>query len=808
MRTITLLTLLLLQLVAGAQTNQYLISGKITDANSGQPLAGASILLENTFRGTASGADGSFSLAQLPAGTYQLRVQYLGYETQSLRIDLRADRSLNIALQAKRMLTDEVVVEATRASDITPMAVTNVSKQELAKQNLGQDLPFLLQFTPSVVVTSDAGAGVGYTGIRIRGSDATRINVTMNGIPVNDAESHGVFWVNMPDFASSVDNIQIQRGVGTSTNGAAAFGASLNIQTNQLIDTAYANLGLSVGSFNTWRQNATFGTGLLKSGWAFDGRLSRITSDGYIDRASSDLSSYALSGGRYGKKSILRFNIFSGREKTYQAWYGVPQDSLATNRRFNPAGQYTDPQGNTRFYENETDNYQQDHYQLFYTYTPNSRWTLNSTWFYTYGRGYYEQFRNNERFSRYGLPNVVIGSDTVTRTDFIRQRWLDNHFYGTLLTANYKAGKLNTTFGGGWYQYNGDHFGDVVWARLLGPTSELRPRYYENNALKTDYNFYVRAEYTLLDNLFLYGDLQYRGINYRFEGFNNQLVNVDQQVRFDFFNPKAGALYRIDASSQVFASVAVGNREPVRADLVESSPVSRPQAERMIDYELGYKRQGKRSLFQANVYYMDYYNQLVLNGQINDVGGYIRTNVDRSYRAGIELEYGLNVTRWFQWGANLTLSRNRILNYDEYVDLYDANFDFIGNARSRSFNNTPIAFSPDVIATSILGFRPAKGLQVDVLSKYVGKQYLDNSGDDARSLPAYLVHDLRINYQMPGYGFAKQFVFGLLVNNFTNLMYSANGYTYPYIFDGTLVASNFFYPQAGTNFLANVQLRF
>jgi iron complex outermembrane receptor protein len=803
----TILTALLGLIALPILAQNFQISGTVRDAATQNVLPGASVLVENSFIGTATNAEGIYVLKRLPAGTYKLRVQYLGYKLVVQEVKLLGDQQLDFQLEVQRLLTDEVVVSATRATSVTPMAVTNVSKAELAKQNLGQDLPFLLQFTPSVVVNSDAGAGVGYTGIRIRGSDGTRINVTMNGIPVNDAESHGVFWVNMPDFASSVDNIQIQRGVGTSTNGAAAFGGSINIQTNQLIDTAYANLGLTYGSFNTWRQNATFGTGLLENGWAFDGRLSSITSDGYIDRASSDLKGYAFSGSRYGKKSILRFNIFSGREKTYQAWNGLPQNMLETNRRFNSAGQYTDPNGQTQFYENETDNYQQDHYQFFYTYEPNKNWSLNSTLFYTYGRGYYEQFRNNERFSRYQLPNLVIGGETISRTDFIRQRWLDNHFYGAILSANYKKNKLNANFGAAANQYDGDHFGDVIWARLLG-NNDIKHRYYENNALKTEFNFFAKAEYELLKGLFAYGDLQFRSIDYRFEGFNNQLINVTQTANFNFFNPKAGAYYQLNQASQVYASVAVGNREPVRADLVESSPQSRPTAERMIDYEAGFKRQGKRSAFAANLFYMDYFNQLVLNGQINDVGGYIRTNVDRSYRAGIELEYGISITKWLQWSANLTLSDNRILVYNEFVDLYDENFDYLGNGLNRTYNNTPIAFSPGVIGASILSFKPVKGLGIDLMSKYVGRQYLDNSGDTNRSLDPYLVHDLRINYAINGGKIAKQVVFGLLVNNLGNLMYSANGYTYPYVFDGAFVADNFVYPQAGTNFLANIQFRF
>ena len=499
------LIIYLASLTAWAQSN---LSGKVMDAKSNLPLVGASVLAEMTGRGTVTEENGQFTLGKLANGSLEIRVSYLGYESKRMTVSIPFSGQFEVRLEPKDFLTEEFIVSATRASSNTPTTFLNVDKSEIAKRNLGQDIPILLNFTPSVVSYSDAGAGVGYTGLRIRGSDQTRINATINGIPLNDAESHGVFWVNMPDFASSVENIQIQRGVGTSTNGAATFGASLNFQTDTRKDEAYAELDNGFGSFNTWRHTVKAGTGLLNNRFAVDARLSKITSDGYVDRAFSDLNSWFVSAGYYGDKSVIKLVAFSGREQTYQSWYGLPESKLKDDRTYNF---YT--------YDNETDNYQQDHYQLIYTGKLGSNWKTNLALHYTYGRGFYEQFRENDRFSRYNLPNVTIGGQVISRSDIIRRRWLDNDFYGFVGSANYVStnGKLDFIVGGGANRYDGDHFGEIIWARFAGNTT-IRDRYYDNNAIKDDRNIYTKATYEIKPGLNLFGDLQLRGINYSFIG--------------------------------------------------------------------------------------------------------------------------------------------------------------------------------------------------------------------------------------------------------------------------------------------------
>ncbi len=806
MRKTNLFTLLALLCAVPAMA-QFQLSGRVTDANSQQPLAGATLQLKNSVRGTATDREGRFELKKLHAGSQLLEIRYLGYATQLLQLTIQGDSTLDISLHPAVKLTDEIIVRANRAGNQTPVAQSNLDKQALDAQNQGQDLPYLLQLTPSVVVTSDAGAGIGYTGIRVRGSDPTRINVTINGVPVNDAESHGVFWVNTPDFASSTSSIQLQRGVGTSTNGSGAFGASLNLQTNTLVDSAYARIGLGMGSFNSQRQQITFGTGLLQNGWVVDGRLSRIKSDGYINRAFSDLRSYGISAARYGKKSILRFNYYGGNQRTYQAWNGLIRDSLATNRTFNSGGMYTDADGNTQFYDNETDNYRQDYYQLFYNYDLSERWKLNSTFFYTRGLGYYEQYRGNDRLSNYQIDPVIVGNDTILRSDLIRRRWLDNHFYGTLLNATYTLGGLEVVTGAAWYRYDGDHYGEVIWARFAG-NSQIRDRYYDNNAVKTDYNAFAKAEYTLGHGIQLFADLQLRGVDYTFLGYDNNLNNVTQSASYQFVNPKAGIHYRINARQMAYFSVAVANREPVRDDFTESTPSSRPRPEQLIDYEAGYRWQGNKQQLQLNAYFMDYYDQLVLTGQINDVGAYIRQNVGRSYRTGIEIEYGVEISRQLRLSANATFSDNRLKSYQEFVDSYDANFEWTDNVLLAERTNTPIAFSPAVIAAGILHYQPFAGLELALQTKYVGSQYADNSGLEIRKIDAYLLNDLRFEYSLPAGKLLKEARLALLVNNVLDLKYVSNGYVYPYLFDGSLVNEVYVFPQAGRNFLVNLYLSF
>lgn len=714
---------------------------------------------------------------------------------------------------------DDVIVYATRANDKTPTTFSEVSKDQIEEVNLGQDLPVLLNLSPSLVTTSDAGAGVGYTGLRIRGSDATRINVTINGIPVNDSESHGVFWVNMPDFASSVDNIQIQRGVGTSTNGAAAFGATVNLQTNVPSQESFVEVNNSFGSFNTRKHTLIYNTGLLNNRWSFESRLSKLESDGYIDRASSDLQSYFLSGGYYGNKTILKALVFGGKEVTYQSWWGTPQAVLENDRdgieEVIANNGYTDEQAqnirtagrtfNYYLYENEVDNYQQDHYQLHLSQSMTNDLTVNLSGHYTYGRGYFEQFRNEDDFADYGLEDVTIGSETVTSTDLIRRRWLDNDFYGFTYSLNYLSNDLDLTFGGGWNKYDGDHFGEIIWAQYASNGS-IRHRYYDNVGLKTDFNSYLKANYQITPDLNLFADLQVRTIDYNTAGIDSDRRSIDVQEDYVFFNPKAGLTYQLNDQSNVYASYAIGNREPVRSDFIDAPAGQTPEHETLRNLEAGYRRYGTNFSFSANYYLMNYKNQLVLTGELNDVGSSVRQNVPTSYRTGIELVGAYKFSDKLIWDANLTLSKNKIENFTEIIYNYGTNFDEF-NIEETAFTDTDISFSPAVISGSQLTYVPFESFEVSLRSKYVGKQYLDNTSNDERSIDAYFVNDLRLGYGF-GWKSIERINVSLLINNILDVEYSSNGYTFGYAGGDYVVRENYFYPQAGRNFLMALNIRF
>jgi iron complex outermembrane recepter protein len=802
---------------------QLSIVGKISDQTSGEVLTGANVYLENTWQVAISDWQGNFVLNKLKAGNYTLNVSFVGYEKFTQVIQLTDNQELNIQLKPSNFIADEVVVQATRATENTGMVFTNLDKKEIAKQNLGQDLPILLNFTPSVVTTSDAGAGVGYTGIRIRGSDPTRTNVTINGIPLNDAESQGVFWVNMPDFASSVASIQIQRGVGTSTNGAGAFGATMNLQTNQFNADAYAEVNNSYGSFNTWKHTAMLGTGLLKGKFTLDGRISRITSDGFIDRASSELKSFYVSGAYLGKKSMVRLNVFSGAERTYQAWNGVPearlrgdiagmQDFILRNSLDNADAQNLLNSNNRTYnfytYDNQVDNYQQDHYQFFYNLEISKKWNLNTALHYTRGRGYFEEYRKNDALADYGIAPVVIDNQTISTSDLIRRRWLDNHFFGGVYSLNYTGNRWQLTWGGGWNRYLGGHFGEVIWARFAS-TSEIRQRYYDNEAQKNDFNTYFKAFYQFNARLTGFVDLQYRNVRYAFVGKAVDALgarDVGQTANLNFFNPKIGLNYQLNPQQNVYASASVGHREPNRDDFTQSTAQSRPRAERLYDLEAGYRFNSTKLAFQANYFWMIYHNQLVLTGEVNDVGAYIRSNIDRSYRMGLELELRYKITKNLDWNINTTLSRNKIQDFREFVDSYDANFEYIGQ-EINAFQNRDIAFSPNWIVGSQLEYRVGKNFSLALLSKYVSKQYLDNTQNENRRLDAFMTQDIRLTYQLKP-KFLEQINLSLLVNNILNEKYESNGYTFGYLVDNQRVVENFYYPQAGTNFLLAVGIRF
>ena len=667
---------------------------------------------------------------------------------------------------AIQKLLKEVNVNALRAGEKTPVAFTNISEAEIEKGNLGQDLPYLISLTPSVVTTSDAGAGVGYTGFRIRGTDPTRINVTINGIPLNDSESQGVWWVNMPDFSSSIENIQIQRGVGTSTNGGSAFGASVNLKTDGLNKKAYAITNNSVGSFATLKNNIEFGTGLLNGKFAFDGRLSKISSDGYIDRATSDLKSLYLQGTYFGKKSVLKGIIFTGHELTYQAWNGVPLNYLDTNRTYNS---YT--------YENEVDNYKQTHYQLHYSQQLRDATNFNIAGHYTHGEGYYEQEKLNQSLIAYGLQDIVIGSDTITKTNLVRRKWLNNDFGGLTYSLNHKIGNLDLTLGGASNRYSGQHYGNVIWAQYASDAS-FNHQYYWNKAEKFDNNFYAKADYKYSEATQLYIDLQGRSIDYIFEGLDPEGNAAEQEVNLEFFNPKFGLHHTLNESQVLYASFGVANKEPNRSDYTESSPESRPTHETLYDTEIGYKQVGNKMTFGANFYFMNYENQLVMTGKMNDVGERTHVNIAESFRKGIEIEGTYKLTDKLTWAANMTLSENKIVTpFIEDVDNWDT-----WGVDEVTHEDTDLAFSPNIIWTSQLNYQLDKNTSIDFISKYVGEQFIDNTSSEDRMLSDYLVNHLRLTYDWKSKIFKTAKV-SLQVNNLLNNEYVNNAWVYRFISD-------------------------
>lgn len=775
----------MLMLSAFAQSK---ISGTIRDSKTKEALVGAAVQVENA-RGTTTDDQGRYELRNVSNGKQILVVRFLGYTEEKKEIDVVGDLLQDFEMIESTQLTDEVVVYATRASENSPTAFSNISKTVIQKQNFGQDMPMILNWTPSLVTTSDAGAGIGYTGVRIRGSDATRINVTINGIVLNDAEEQGVYWVDVPDIATSTQNIQIQRGVGTSTNGAGAFGGSINLQTNTRKDQPYADLINSFGSFGTHRHTVGFGTG-LKNKFAFDGRMSLIGSDGYIDRATSDLKSYYLSGGYYGNKTMIKAIVFGGKEITYQSWYGVPESMLDTHRTYN---YYT--------YQNQIDNYAQDHYQLHFSHQASSHLTANAALHYTYGRGYYEEYRPSQDLASYGIAYPVFGTaDTVKTSDLVRRLWLDNRFYGMTWSLNYEKEKLSSVLGGAFNMYDGDHYGEVIWAQVATTISPFH-RYYFNNGKKQDFNVFWKNSLQLTDKLLGFVDLQYRRVDYKANGLEDGGVNVDFNVNYNFVNPKIGLTYSLTADQQIYGSYCVGNREPVRSDFVQADPGQQPQHETLHDIEVGWRVRKNNLALNINGYYMGYKNQLVLTGKLNNVGSAIRTNVDDSYRAGIEIDGGIRFNEHFTWNANLTLSQNKIKNFTEV--LYDENY----AASDIQHTNTDIAFSPSIIGGSVFLYHPIKSVELGLLTKYVGLQYLDNTSNRTRAIDPYMTNDLRLTYTWKP-AWMRELSVSLLLNNVLDVKYSSNGATYPYISNGVPTPDNYYYPQAGRNYLLMVAMRF
>ena len=689
------------------------------------------------------------------------------------------------------LLLQPIEIRAVRASDKAPFTKTNLSASELAKNNSGQDLPFLLNQTPSVVVNSDAGNGIGYTGIRIRGTDGTRINVTLNGIPYNDAESQISYFVDLPDISSSANSIQIQRGVGTSSNGAGSFGATINLSTNDINEKSYAEVNNSFGSFNSWKHTLKFGSGLLAHHFTIDGRVSQLSSNGYVDRATSDLRSFYFSAAYVSGSNSLRANIFSGKEKTYQSWYGIPQSYLDTNRTYNAAG--TEKPGSP--YSNETDNYTQTHYQLFFNHKINQNWKANAAFFLTRGLGYYEEYRADQKFIDYGLPDFSNGNDIVTETDLVRQLWLDNYFYGGIFSFQKETTNSQFTVGGGWNKYDGKHFGKVTWAKAGFPANY---QFYNVTANKQDATIYSKLQHKLGLHWQGFEDFQIRSVQYEINGFSdNPALTINK--KYVFINPKAGISFNRN-KYQAYLSYSVASKEPNRDDF-EAGKNQLPKPETLHDIELGVSKKMLKNTLGVTFYYMYYHDQLVLTGKINDVGSYTRTNTPSSYRMGIELQGQISLTTWLTAAANLTLSKNKIKDFTEYVDDYDN-----GGQQTFQYHNSNISFSPGVIAAGNVAIVPQKNTTITLLSKYVGRQYLDNSSKESRSLSGFYVQDLRLSYDLPG-KHIKNVALSFEVKNIFDKKYEPNGYTFSYFYAGSLATENYYYPMAGRNFVSSLNIR-
>ncbi len=813
MKKLTLV--LLLQIAVVFAFAQFSLKGTVKN-EAGEQLPGTSVVIAGTFQGVSSDLNGNFEFKNLKGGTYSLQFSFIGYESQIVKVELSGNKVLDVVMKPNPVMTEEVLISATRANNKMPVAFTTVGKKQIQDNNMGQDIPYLLSQTPSFVVTSDAGAGVGYTNFRIRGTDLNRINVTINGIPMNDAESHGTWWVDIPDLAASTDNIQVQRGVGTSTNGAAAFGASINLQTMTLNKDAHAEYTSAAGSFNTFKNTVSAGSGLINGKYTFDARLSRVKSDGFIDRASSDLKSFFVSGGYFTENTILKTNIFSGFEETYQAWWGVPSvrlnNDFAGMQRYADHGLYTQQQvdemvnSNNRTYNyytypNQVDHYQQDHYQLLYSHRFDPTLHLNAALFYTRGKGYYEEYKEGESYNDYLMTAPVINGTTLESTDLVRRKWLDNDFYGGTFSLNSKTEAREFTFGGGYNVYDGDHYGNVIWARFYGD-SGINHEWYRGNGLKKDFNLFARYNYEVVTNLNLFVDFQYRSINYSISGIDDDLRDLTQEHQFEFFNPKVGLFYHPNDREEIFFNFARASREPNRDNYVDADANHQPVEEVLNDFEFGYNYKNKRIATGANLYYMLYQNQLVLTGQINDVGSPIMENFDDSYRAGIELTLAAKLTSTLRWDINATFSRNKIKNFTEYVDDWDN-----GGQQQFDLGTTDLSFSPNVIANSQLVLTAMPGLNLSLQSNYVGEQYIDNTSNEDRKLDAYVVNNLKLDYILKQKLF-KEVKLHAQVNNLLNAEYESNAWVYSYILNGKRFKMDGYFPQVGTNVMFGIDFSF
>lgn len=782
------------------------LSGRVTDPD-GNPLPGASVSITGTYVGVHTKSDGTYLINGLPEGFHQVRFSFTGYEALQISFRLRRDTIINAALESMSVMTGDVVVSATRAGDETPLAYTNVTGELLEKLNSGQDLPYLLSLTPSFIETSEAGNGIGYTSLRIRGTDASRINVTIDGIPLNDPESQQVFWVDLPDLASSVDNIQVQRGAGTSSNGAGAFGASVNIQTKGIEKEPFAEINSLAGSFGTFRNSISAGTGLLNNRLAFQMRFSDIRSRGYIERTGSDHQSAFISGLYRSGKSLLKANLILGREKTGIGWWGVPEEMLKTDRRYNPSGEYTDDNGIVKYYGNESDNYTQNHFQLSYSRKLKSSLSFHSAFHYTRGKGYYEEFKEDEPYGDYGLPSLELPGLEMSTSDLVRRKWMSNDFYGLIYNLSYRNDRISTDFGGGTNLYSGDHFGRIIWMRFPGKTDKDHEWYF-NNGTKFESSFYGKMTYSLSDEFSVFGDLQYRYINYNLTGNDDDLRDIGQIHSYHFLNPKAGVFMTLSSRQEAWLSFSVANREPTRTDFKEASGdvEATPMPERLYDTELGYKLTNPRNSLSVNLYAMIYRDQLVPTGELSNVGYPVMTNVKNSHRLGAEVTAGFIASDFLSFDMSVTVSSNKIKDFTEYYTDYNTS-DWSAEYKSRKLGRVDIAYSPSLTATGKMNIKVLPSLGFDLVGKYVGRQYFDNTMNCDRMLDPYFVSNIIAGIS-PGIKSLKDMSVQLLVNNIFNARYESNAYGGNWFEDGVEKTWAYYFPQAGTNFMLKLGLKF
>jgi len=781
MKKITLILFLFAAFVANAQN--VTLSGKVT-SNNQEVLPGTSILVKELNKGTSTNFEGKYNL-QIPKGSYTIEISYLGFETTTKSITITKDTAVNVTLlENDGTVLDEVFVSAVRVTTDVPITFSNVTKEEIAKRNLGQDIPILLNYLPSVVSSTDAGAGVGYTYLNVRGSNSERVNVTINGIAYNDAESQGTFWVNLGDFASSAESLQLQRGVGTSTNGSGAFGASLNILTDAVSQKAYGQIANSFGSFGTRKHTVKFSTGLLNDHFELAGRVSNINSDGYVDRAFTNLKSYFLQASYVDENTIVKAITFGGKEHTYQAWYGLTAAQLKEDRRQNP---YT--------YDNETDNYQQDHFQLLWNENLNKNWSTNLALNYTKGQGFFEQFKEEE--SAEDFNNLITdGSDVIVR------RWLDNDFYVANFNINYKTNNIDWISGVSYSNYTGDHFGEVIWGEDLSPTTQVRDRYYFSDAKKTDLSIFSKTTFKIVNNLSGYIDLQGRFVGYKTEGLTSDRIPIDVATTFNFFNPKVGTTYTLNKENSLYASFAIANKEPNRNDFENGVDAS----EHLQDIEIGWRLNTENVKLNTNIYYMNYKNQLVLTGAIDDVGAPLRATSGSSYRLGLEIDADIAINSQFSTRPNIALSDNKNKSFFSPI-----------NGILTDLGNTDISFSPSIVAGNIITYKPIDNFQVSLLTKYVDQQFMSNLNSaisNADVLDGFSRSDVNIIYSIVPKSIFKSIDLALLINNIFNKLYVDRGY-YGTFDDTWSVADEIttldyagFYPQAGINFLAGITLNF